>query len=479
MAYQLVCPSCQERVNSPFVRVGAMVRCGSCGHTYRVQESQVMRSIAPPAKPEYVQAIRKQAEDPGEDEPVTLSGLSDLMQREAGPTRQASGSPLPAGRPAPRRANAAGAQSGVGPGGGVAGGGRTTRRAAEPGPDAESNTNAPVIERLRQVQRRRRITAVATGIGTAALALGIVTILWIVPTMRSEAPPDASDAGAASPGTIEPPGAAPPPLDPADAADDDEATADASPAVAETLAFEPLLAPEWEEFETPRELAMPIEVGVRVEQARQRFSPEHGILLEVAVTNQTGGLVARAEVTVALLNPDGPAAIARRRAGLAVLEPGETRYLALPMPERFRTRRPRVEAWVERHQPLTDAWPAAAEVEVEAAEAAAADRLRLRFTNDASRAAAAAVVALEAVNPRGDVLAAWIGRRDRPVEPGRSVELATPPPAIESVLEPRWRARGVLIPGVEAPASGSGRVSGSAPASGSVKADPPRSDEPS
>lgn len=41
--YELKCPSCEHVTQSSFVRIGAVVNCGSCGQVFRVAEAHVTR----------------------------------------------------------------------------------------------------------------------------------------------------------------------------------------------------------------------------------------------------------------------------------------------------------------------------------------------------------------------------------------------------------------------------------------------------
>ena len=198
MAYQLVCPHCQYRVNSPFVRVGAMVRCASCNKKFRVQESHVMRSIAPQAKPEYVQAIHKQAESSALEGATSLSGLSDLMQREGAPPREphtetplpaAQRTPRPAATPSPASTPAAHASATAEP---VSP--STPREPHEPRKGAR-------LERLRRIRDRRATrVAIIAAVAGAVLTGAILAIVFTATSSRSPGTQHPTDEGRADDG---------------------------------------------------------------------------------------------------------------------------------------------------------------------------------------------------------------------------------------------------------------------------------------
>ncbi len=84
--YELTCPSCRHVVRAPFVRVGAVVACESCGSRYRVAAEHIVRRAAEGAG---TVAEMSAPAAPGEalhvdssGSMVGLSGLSEMMQRE-------------------------------------------------------------------------------------------------------------------------------------------------------------------------------------------------------------------------------------------------------------------------------------------------------------------------------------------------------------------------------------------------------------
>ena len=47
--YEFACPACDHKVKLPFVRIGAMVACGGCGHRFQIQPEHVRRLVTAPA----------------------------------------------------------------------------------------------------------------------------------------------------------------------------------------------------------------------------------------------------------------------------------------------------------------------------------------------------------------------------------------------------------------------------------------------
>ncbi len=93
--YQLTCPSCSQSLSSPFVRHGAVVRCGACDHRYRIKSGFVTRTITtgPKTVDETDPLLRGDSVDLEADEVgapvqidadgnvVGLSGLTELMRQ--------------------------------------------------------------------------------------------------------------------------------------------------------------------------------------------------------------------------------------------------------------------------------------------------------------------------------------------------------------------------------------------------------------
>ncbi|MGB0768203.1 MAG: hypothetical protein ACPGYV_10880, partial [Phycisphaeraceae bacterium] len=91
--YHLTCPTCQTVTDSPFVRSGAVVRCGACDAKYRIKTSHIEREVVtgPRTLDETDAVLRSDSVDidPDEVAPVSiddegnvvgLSGLSELMR---------------------------------------------------------------------------------------------------------------------------------------------------------------------------------------------------------------------------------------------------------------------------------------------------------------------------------------------------------------------------------------------------------------
>ncbi len=99
MAYLLKCPSCNSVTESAFVRVGAVVTCEHCHQPFRIDEELVKREIASPGargqagddplavtRSEQDRTARRTVNDRGEE--IGLSGLSEMMQKDVGPTHE-------------------------------------------------------------------------------------------------------------------------------------------------------------------------------------------------------------------------------------------------------------------------------------------------------------------------------------------------------------------------------------------------------
>jgi len=190
----VVCPECEAVTRTPFVRVGARARCGSCGARYVVDGSRVRRH-APPASA--VVVVKPKAEDPaagtddptrpddthdpaaagdtgGEagdaaggpgDAPLGLTGLSDLLCREAGvpPGGPLGGGPPPtatAAAPTPPTPQPPAVVEGPVP---------------EPSTAARSSSRRPRARRQRDTRRRLLLGGAATLL-LATAVLGVV--LW-------------------------------------------------------------------------------------------------------------------------------------------------------------------------------------------------------------------------------------------------------------------------------------------------------------
>lgn len=77
--YQVTCPSCHAVVSTPFVRVGAVLSCGSCHHRYLIDAGHI-RQVAGP------DGAGKRSDQPsGANAPMQggMHGLRELMRREA------------------------------------------------------------------------------------------------------------------------------------------------------------------------------------------------------------------------------------------------------------------------------------------------------------------------------------------------------------------------------------------------------------
>jgi hypothetical protein len=127
--YSLYCPACKHVTEQPFVRIGAIVHCGSCGQVYRVGREHLSHQasprlelasgetdpLLPNGKPARLEATQHSS---------GLTGLSGLMEQERRQAKRAtkpnpkvqplpeassgSGSGLPSVKPAPVEPTTAG-----------------------------------------------------------------------------------------------------------------------------------------------------------------------------------------------------------------------------------------------------------------------------------------------------------------------------------------------------------------------------------
>lgn len=98
--YELTCPSCHHVTPSSFVRLGAVIDCAKCNHRYEIGAAHVKRKVVKLAPlPAGATDPFKTSGGTSGDRPrldkegnvIGLSGLSEAMQREAGP--QVDGKP--------------------------------------------------------------------------------------------------------------------------------------------------------------------------------------------------------------------------------------------------------------------------------------------------------------------------------------------------------------------------------------------------
>lgn len=432
MAYQLICPECPHRTDAAFVRIGAMVRCAGCGHVYRVQESHVMRSIAPEAKPEYVQAIHKQAEAQAEDSSPSLSGLSELMQREAMGSKRRK---RPARPKAGGESAAAASQAQAAPSAGPAGptsppsaGGGEPRDDGPPPPSAIRIESAMPVRKIRAAARRRRLVPMATAVGTAVLAVALVTLLWLVPSFREAPTSEPSQPGA----TIQ---AAGPGTDP-------EGTPVAIADRRLRLRFAPLYEATWRVFPEPEPMPTVEPGAIRVDSATQRFSPEAGVQISVALANDTDRLATRTDVVVALVQPERDELIAIRRATAVGLEPGVGRVMTMPMPREFMLQRPRVEAWVDQVHAQTGSWQT---VEADVLHDLEDASWEAYFAYDGPRTVRAGLVAYERLDEQGHLQAGHWATWIQPIDASPKIQIE-PEPAFDGLgLLDDVRVRVVLM----------------------------------
>lgn len=94
--YRVHCPKCRHEMTSPFVRIGAAVRCVGCGEVFRIEEGHVQRrAVAGGAAESSARGSAKSAPRQGsamDDSSIGLSGLSSIMAGEGAATRSATAS---------------------------------------------------------------------------------------------------------------------------------------------------------------------------------------------------------------------------------------------------------------------------------------------------------------------------------------------------------------------------------------------------
>lgn len=423
-----------------------------------------MRSITPQAKPEYVQAIHKEAESVPSEGATSLSGLSDLMQREAMPPRdEGDEAPLPAAQRAHRPAAATTPQPSPSKPEWVA----PESSGSETGQPAKASS----LERLRRLRSRRarRVTVIAGVAGIAAILIGgvvLAVVLW--PTQDPEGGGEPRDDA----GFIASPGSGVPPVDdrgesdtgnPAtplngtknegsglpdhatpdtpgtpdtagdtDAGDDIAALmgingedpipdgdgsidAAAPPPPVDPSAARILLVGGWQRIEPPRapEAMKPERPGnVRVTTAQQDFQPDKGIVVSVDFVNRSSRTAAVVDFSAAALSADSPLVLARRRAAFALLEAGETHTVTMPLPARYTHDRLRVDAWVDESVDLTDAWRALdPRIEEQPDPQQAAPSIEISLTNGNVQPARSVLASVQGLDAQGrvmrDVLLHW------------------------------------------------------------------------
>lgn len=506
MAYQLDCPFCQHRVNSSFVRVGAVVRCPSCDKKFRIQESHVMRSISPQAKPEYVQAIHKQAESGGIEEPSSLSGLSDLMQREAAPPNETRGQdPLPAAQrkaaepPTTHKPNQPPAQAGPN---------ATASNPSPNGGERGATNKRPVFERLRRLLHpRSRWILIAAGSGAIFAVAILAMVFWPVdsrpasvgePTDRGGVAP-ASDVGnepavgrdaedrTTAPGEATDAAPAAGREDAADASSlssEEAASRDAGEDVADLMgitgeqvagkkpreqepsvatppidpaAARPLRAGQWQRVDPPTPLfeVMPERPGrVRVTSAQWNVQPEAGVVVSVDFVNRSSRTAAVVEFSAAALHGGVSDVIARRRAAFALMEAGETHTVTLPLPARFADERLRVEAWVDASVVLSDAWRALdPRIETASDPDRSETSMRITLTNGGMRRARGVLASVRALDGQGNVIRNALLHWTVDAEPMDRVMLSAAFPTTDAnaAAPSQYDLRAYLLPTAEPP----------------------------
>ena len=103
--YALYCPSCKHTTEQPFVRVGAIVRCVSCGHVYRIGTEHFEHHAAPQyeltnGEPDPLLPNGKPASVNKVGESSGLTGLAGLMDEERRAAARAT-KPNPRTQPVP------------------------------------------------------------------------------------------------------------------------------------------------------------------------------------------------------------------------------------------------------------------------------------------------------------------------------------------------------------------------------------------
>jgi len=477
-----------------------MVRCASCSKKFRIQEPHVMRSITPQAKPEYVQAIHKEAESLPSEGATSLSGLSDLMQREAMPPRDAGkDEPLPAGQ---RRRRITDTQPSAPP---------PQQTESQPAASTESETgdhaNTSALAKLRRIRssRAQRVAVIAGVSGLIIAGVILAIVLWLTDT-RPGLQQRANDAGpvatpdddaiafdgrnggeavtASTPRRQEENGESElPARSPADthdtstkpAAGDDIATimgmtdgdpvtpdaqdndSTSSPPPVEPVLARLLLSGGWQSLEMPRSPVgmKPDRPGrVQVTTTRQEFQPDKGIVVSVDFVNRSSRTAAVVDFSAVALHAQLPRVIARRRAAFALMEAGETHTVSIPLPARYTHDRVRVDAWVDHSVALADAWRA---LDPRIDNVPDSDRptasLQVSLTNGNVQTARAALASVQGLDAQGTVMSDVLLHWKLEAEPMDRVTLnAILPPSDAGDPEPsQYNVRAYLLASPDPP----------------------------
>jgi len=192
--YSLYCPSCNHTSEQPFVRVGAVARCESCGVVYRIGREHYAHHAAPrhELKASEADPLLPHGKPAGVDaaqQPSGLTGLSGLMEQE----RQAaarSAQPEPTPDPLP--------EATPGSGSGLRG-----MQPASPGPGSGLRRLSRWMRRdgagSEPAHRRMQATLLALALGLVLAVAALLLMLYLVRDPSAAAADVGPHAGSVEP----------------------------------------------------------------------------------------------------------------------------------------------------------------------------------------------------------------------------------------------------------------------------------------
>jgi len=420
MPYQLHCPSCEHTSESPFVRVGAMAQCPACGSIYRIKAGHVMRPQRAVSRSISVNEMTGSGSPiatADEEEAVTLSGLSELIEREAGPLRR-SQRPVDPDSPTGQKPS-------------------PPAKAKPQTPPAKKPATKPAQpQKLNKISRRpkkkktnqRRFTMLIPFFAGAIL-MGLIAV-GLTQRDRINQVSDTSGQGhdgSSSSAVINP------------------STENSAPNTA--LAMEMISRVVW--LEQNKESGIPLLIPdskndmVVLQNTRQRFF-QRGMLISTQVQNQSEHIIDFATIVLVIASPDGSTELARTTTQVGLLNPNEELPLLVDMPDSLASSEVRIVAWVENHEEIPDAW-LSKKPTVKVNDDMIGNNLWLEIPNTHDQDASRMIAILQASDNSGNPLGVWRLTWKNPVPAQGQASFACNPAIDVMWPEITWTLRAAMI----------------------------------
>lgn len=387
--YKLKCPFCQRVTTFPFVRVGSVGTCAGCGKRFRIREQHVTRNVrivpVPPGEvdPLLPNEPPKPRNQSAEDlaETTGLSGLSRLME-ETGqqPTAKRPGK---VARQDPKKSESISA--------------------------SQVQTPRESIEQVRaRVRRRRQRSLYLIATGSGAVAALLIGAIWfaVQPTTHRQ-PHRLADA------------------------------ANAVIASANTLA-----AKSWTPLNQPQPFAVPATQNQITITSSELVRKSGKLYYTALVTNHGEKVIRNATIHLALLNQVGWL-IAKANLPVALLAQGLPEPIRVQLPPQANLRGSRVKAYAQNITPMPHSVALAKPVESYALGRGPDTAIVIHFVNPFEKPLAGVLFLVTASNRQHQPVGRWLVKWNQSIDAGKQIVLKALTPVDANIDAQQWQVRAV------------------------------------